>query len=124
MDHSVYASAVRLFLRSGVGAYPNPSYVYVVLGGSTSLFVAAWHATFLHPLSGKTQNMEQPPKKRRRGEVEQLSPEKLRSALDSAVLSQGNAELAFLFLIDQYDFDLKSRLEGLPALISSIRHGV
>jgi hypothetical protein len=63
--------------------------------------------------------MDQHPKKRRRGTVEKLSAIGLNDALDAAVDSQGTAELAFLYLIDRYDFDpdeLRHRLEGLYSL--------
>jgi hypothetical protein len=49
--------------------------------------------------------------KRRRGEVEDYD---LRNALESSITSQGSAELAVLFLIENYDFSLdavKSRLQ-------------
>jgi len=60
--------------------------------------------------------MVEPPKKRRRGQTTSLSLGDLQTALDSAISSQGNTELAFLYLIDRYDFDLNEmtiRLQGL-----------
>jgi hypothetical protein len=45
-----------------------------------------------------------------------LSSNGLQTALDSAISSLGTAELAILYLIDRYDFDLhdlRSRLQGL-----------
>jgi hypothetical protein len=54
-------------------------------------------------------------RKRRRGELEDLSNQDLPTALESAITSQGSAELALLFLIDNYDFNLdalKRRLQG------------
>jgi hypothetical protein len=35
-----------------------------------------------------------------------LSAAQLEAALDEAVLSKGTAELAFIYLIDRYEFDL------------------
>ena len=60
--------------------------------------------------------MEVRTKKRRRGEVEQLSAGQLEQTLDEAILSQGTAELALIYLIDHYEFDLgalKVRLVGV-----------
>jgi hypothetical protein len=60
--------------------------------------------------------MEVPSKKRRRGEVEPLSAGQLEATLDAAVLSHGSAELALIYLIDRYEFDLgtlKARLIGI-----------
>ena len=60
--------------------------------------------------------MEVRTKKRRRGEVEQLSAGQLEQTLDEAILSQGTAELALIYLIDHYEFDLgalKARLVGV-----------
>jgi hypothetical protein len=66
-------------------------------------------------------------KKRRRGEVEDLPVQDLPVALQSAITSRGSAELALLFLIDKYDFNLdalKSRLQGSCyfCLIISTKH--
>lgn len=60
--------------------------------------------------------MEAPAKKRRRGEVKQLSKDELETALDDAILSKGTAELALMYLIDRYEFDLdalRARLVGM-----------
>jgi hypothetical protein len=60
--------------------------------------------------------MEVPTKKRRRGEVEHLSTAQLEATLDAAILSQGTAELALIYLIDRYEFDLvalKARHVGM-----------
>ena len=65
-------------------------------------------------------------KKRRRGEVEQLSAAQLETALDEAILSKGTAELALIYLIDRYEFDLgalKARLVGMQFGSASL-HGV
>jgi hypothetical protein len=54
-------------------------------------------------------------KKRRRGEVERLSSERLYAALDSAISSQDSTELAFLQLINDFEFDkdvFMKRLKG------------
>ena len=54
--------------------------------------------------------------KRRQGQVDEDSPTTgLQAALESAITSQGSAELALLYLIDHYDFNLdalKSRMQG------------
>jgi hypothetical protein len=55
-------------------------------------------------------------RKRRRVETQPLPRENLSDALDSAIASQGTAELAVLYLISKYDFDindLKSRIQGV-----------
>ena len=60
--------------------------------------------------------MEVRMKKRRRGEVKHLSAAQLETTLDEAILSQGTAELALIYLIDRYEFDLgalKARLAGM-----------
>jgi hypothetical protein len=60
--------------------------------------------------------MEIPTKKRRRGEAKHLSAAQLETTLDAAILSQGTAELAFIYLIDRYEFDLgalKAKLVGM-----------
>jgi hypothetical protein len=49
--------------------------------------------------------MDSPRKKRRRGVVK-LTEDKLIGVLDSAISSQGSAELAVLHLFNCYDFDL------------------
>ena len=70
--------------------------------------------------------MEAPAKKRRRGEVKQLSKAELETALDEAILSKGIAELASIYLIDRYEFDvdaLKARLAGMQFESSSL-HGI
>lgn len=57
--------------------------------------------------------MEVQTKKRRQGEVEHLSAAQLATILDDAILSQGTAELALIYLINHYEFDLgalKARL--------------
>jgi hypothetical protein len=59
--------------------------------------------------------MEAPAKKQRRGEVKQLSKAELETALDDAILSKGTGELALIYLIHRYEFDidaLKDRLVG------------
>jgi hypothetical protein len=50
--------------------------------------------------------MDQPLKKRRRGEVKPLPADNLATNLDFAISSQGSAENAMLYLIEHYDFDL------------------
>jgi hypothetical protein len=53
--------------------------------------------------------------KRRGGELKDLSLHDLPAALEFAITSQGSAELALLFLIENYDFNLdalKGRLQG------------
>lgn len=45
-------------------------------------------------------------KKRRRGEVEKLPVARLEMALDEAIDSQGSAELAIIYLMNHYEFDL------------------
>lgn len=70
--------------------------------------------------------MEAPAKKRRRGEVKPLSKAELETALDEAILSKGIAELASIYLIDRYEFDLdalKARLAGMQFESSSL-HGI
>jgi hypothetical protein len=55
------------------------------------------------------------PRKRRRGEVEDLPLHDLPATLESAITSHGSAELAVLFLIEKYDFNLdalRGRLQG------------
>ena len=59
---------------------------------------------------------EESTKKRRRGEVEQLSDSQLEAALDEAILSKDTAELAVTNLVDRYNLDLvalSARLENL-----------
>ena len=59
--------------------------------------------------------MDPPTNKRRRGETKPLPTNGLSAALDSAIASQGSAELAVIYLMDKYDFDLdelKARIEG------------
>ena len=60
--------------------------------------------------------MEVQTKKRRRGQVDRLSAAQLEATLDDAILSQGSAALALIYLIDHYEFDLdalKDRLAGM-----------
>lgn len=60
--------------------------------------------------------MESPVKKRRLGDVEQLRMDQLEVILDSAIASQGSAEIAIIYLFDRYEFDLdavKARLRGM-----------
>jgi len=65
--------------------------------------------------------MEGPMKKRRRGEVEQLSAAQLEAALDEAILSKGTAELALIYLIDLYEFDLDA-FKGLAISFSKVKY--
>ena len=70
----------------------------------------------LYPKPNFVYAMEVRTKKRRRGEVEQLSAGQLEQTLDEAILSQGTVELALIYLIDHYEFDLgalKARLVGV-----------
>ena len=67
--------------------------------------------------------MEVRAKKRRRGEVEHLSAAQLQKTLDEAILSQGTAELALIYLIERYEFDLgalKARLVGMQFKTASL----
>ena len=53
--------------------------------------------------------LEAPERQRRLGgEVKQLSNAELEMALDNAILSKGMAELALIYLIDRYKFDIKA----------------
>ena len=60
-----------------------------------------------------------PPVKRRRGEVKLTSEDELVQALDSAICSQHTAELAVLYLFNNYDFDLDNLRRILLGLFSS-----
>jgi hypothetical protein len=54
-------------------------------------------------------------RKRRQGEVKDLPTTGLQAALESAITSQGSAELALLYLIENFGFsldELESRLQG------------
>ena len=68
-------------------------------------------------------------KKRRQGEVEHLSPAQLEATLDAAIqpiLSQDSPELAIIYLIDRYEFDLdalKAKLVGMQCESASL-HGI
>ena len=53
--------------------------------------------------------------KRRQGKVQLLSAAQLEPVLDEALLSRDSTELAFMHLIDDYEFDLdvlKAKLVG------------
>ena len=94
----------------------------------TSFFVTAdlSKANAFSMLSFNHSLMEAPAKKRRLGEVKQLSKAELETALDDAILSKGTAELALIYLIDRYEFDLdalKARLVGMQFESSSL-HGI
>jgi hypothetical protein len=59
--------------------------------------------------------MESPTKKWQHGEMKLLPTNGLSETLDSAIASQGSAELAVIYLMDKYDFDLdelKAQIEG------------
>jgi hypothetical protein len=52
-----------------------------------------------------------------RREVEHLSKAQLKIALEEAIMSQGTSELAVIYLINHYEFDLrilKAILVGMP----------
>jgi len=55
------------------------------------------------------------PRKQRRGEIK-VTKNKLIDALDSAISSQGSAELAVLHLFNHYDFDIGDLLLLLQGL--------
>jgi len=71
--------------------------------------------------------MDRAPKKRRCGEVKHLTSTEVYSALQSAITSQGSAELAILYLFDHYHFDpdlLKAHLQetGLQVSFSKVTY--
>ena len=52
-----------------------------------------------------------------------LSKAELETALDDAILSKGSAEIALIYLVDRYEFDLdalKARLVGIQFESSSL----
>ena len=81
----------------------------------TSFFVISQNVVFITP-SWKHQ----------RRSDDEVKKAELETALDEAILSKGTAELASIYLIDRYEFDvdaLKARLAGMQFESSSL-HGI